>query len=164
MSIKIIKDINYRNDAKYRFVLNEPSEIYINLGKKRHQYLSKKKVWASYENERLRIEKDYAWNGASPARKVFGVWVGPPCPHSVIFASLYHDLGWQFAPLLECLWDFNQSNDMFYSIMHQLKFPLTSVYHGAVKNIGPVYRKFCKIEDISLHDLDTGVFCTKLRI
>jgi hypothetical protein len=56
------------------------------------------KVWARHDQSGLYVEAGYSWKGCSPKRWVwpFG-WVGTPDFECTIFASLCHDVHYQFA-------------------------------------------------------------------
>lgn len=96
------------------------------------------KVWARHDQFGLYIEEGYAWNGCTPKRWVwpFG-WVGTPDFECTIFASLCHDVHYQFArtehfPLHKSDVDF-----LFYHTIVMAGEPgIASVYHAAVVRYG----------------------------
>lgn len=165
--MKIISELKFKKDPKYRFVLTEDFSFYVDLGKGYHEYRQNGKVWAIYEDGVVVIKAGYAWNGASPAYRIavskFVYWLATPCPRSALIPTLIHDLSWQFAPLDRCIWDFNKGNEMFYMAMTITKFALRDIYHGAVVKIGPIYRRTLRVENISCFDYLTGVEYTDLR-
>jgi len=165
--MKILSGFEFKNDPKYRFVLTKDFSFYVDLGQKYHEYRNDGKTWAIYEDGVITIKAGYAWNGASPAYRVpifkFTFWLATPCPYSALIPTLIHDLSWQFAPLARCVWDFNKGNEMFYQAMTITKFLLRDIYHSAVVNIGPFYRRSQKRENISCFDYMDGVEYTDLR-
>ncbi len=100
---------------------------------------------------RIRVLKNYAWDGCSPKFCVFDIVVGTPdgVPNSdtqkpkTYYASLIHDALYQFldvgVPLRRA-----QIDGIFLAIMTEHHFALRHVYYLAVRLFGGLYRRSVK--------------------
>lgn len=93
----------------------------------------------------LRVSAGYAWDGCSPAVKIFGVWLGTPDGKlgidgrpQTFYASLVHDVLCQFAKELP-IFDAKPPSDLFYRMLLDAGFSKlrAAVYRAAVLNFGP---------------------------
>jgi hypothetical protein len=106
-----------------------------------HRFADEKGItWLTLNGRTITIASGYAWDGSSPKRLVFGVWVGTPDFESTRMASLVHDALYQFLHV-PCFPLRRQDCDrLFGRIMRSQGFPLWWVYSGAVLVCGGVHR------------------------
>lgn len=89
----------------------------------------------------LKIAEGYAWNGCSPKRwvPVLG-WIGTPdCPRNLL-ASCVHDFMCQFIDTAHWPLSREDVDAIFYEILRRSRFPWAGLFHGAVKDFGPMFK------------------------
>lgn len=112
-----------------------------------------------FENEWFKLEKDgtitikgsnkngYAWDGCSPKFKFKDVYFG--IPEGVLnaetdrsktyFASLVHDVLYQFAKDIRSIITRKEVDDEFLLILQRDKFSLAKVYHRVVRIVSWIF-------------------------
>jgi len=96
------------------------------------------KIWARHDRFGLYIEEGYAWNGCSPKYWAwpFG-WVGTPDFASTIFASLCHDVHYQFALTEHFPIHKSDVDLLFYNMITMSgEAEIAALYHAAVERYG----------------------------
>lgn len=139
----ILSEVNYDYGGEYRFVLTSDLVVYLNKGiEGYHELVSDEIVRAVIKKDKLTILSGYAFDGASPAWRIFGTWYGTPTPRPVVPAAAVHDCLRQFMGL-KCLgYSRKDTDDIFYSIMEEQGFLAGGIYHEAVAGIvGTLFMK-----------------------
>lgn len=127
---------------KWRFCLTEDFTICLGTGwLGYHEFYHGGALWGVLRGDVLTIKKDFAWNGCSPAWRIFGRWVGTPTPRSAMVPSLIHDFLYQFLDLECAPWDKRQADHIFYNLMVEYEFCLRGTYHGTVAALGAAFRR-----------------------
>jgi hypothetical protein len=104
------------------------------------QMLAGQNLIAEIRHGWLLIHRGYAWNGCSPKRYIgfppVGAWVGTPDFPQTIFASLGHDVLFQFSALLR--YEMAVVNNQFFDWLDEYNAPnwMRDIYHGAVNMLG----------------------------
>lgn len=96
----------------------------------------KHKTWLEILNNIIVVKAGYAWNGCSPKRCVFGMWIGTPDFKETILASLIHDALAQFFTVDNFPFSKYMVDQIFLEIMLANKFKLAYTYHNAVERFG----------------------------
>ena len=140
---RVLSELRYQYGGKYRFELLADLVVDIDLGLSgRHALCDGDKQWASLDGDRLTILKGYAFDGCSPAMRLFGKWHGTPTPRNAVAAAAVHDCLRGYLGL-DCT-DYTRAatDDVFYNMLRDAGFPLGGVYHGAVAGfLGNLYIK-----------------------
>lgn len=134
--------ICWDSGREWRFRLT--ADFVINLGCGwivTHEFYDRGKQIGRLIGDELTIFEGYAWDGCSPAWRVFGVWIGTPTPLPALIPSLVHDMLYQFMSVSCVPWDKRQADEIFWNLMVEKNFPLKGTYHGAVAIFGAVYRR-----------------------
>jgi len=112
-----------------------------------------------FENKWLKLEKNgnvtikgtykkgYAWDGCSPKWKFRDICFGTPegvlnettGMSKTYYASMVHDIFYQFSPDLKSLITRKEVDDEFYLILKKNKFKSALVYYWAVRFVGWLY-------------------------
>ncbi|MBF0216568.1 MAG: hypothetical protein HQL30_06190 [Candidatus Omnitrophica bacterium] len=114
-----------------------------------------------FENEWFNLKKDghvtvkgsngrgYAWDGASPKIKVLDVYFGTPeavlnfgnGQSKTYYASLIHDVFYQFSKDLKGLVARKEADEQLYAVLKRDDFRLAKLYYLAVRALGWIYWK-----------------------
>lgn len=133
----------WETGPKWRFCLTENFRINLGRGWKGvHEFWDNGVFLARLVDDDLEIFAGFAFNGCSPAWRVFGRWVGTPTPKPVIIPSLVHDVLWQWLDSPCIPWDMKASNDLFWDLMNEEQWRLRRTYHGTVALLGKTFRRF----------------------
>jgi len=109
-----------------------------------------------FENEWFKLEKDgtvtvkgsngrgYAWDGCSPKIKVRDVYFGTPeavmnfeiGKSKTYYASLIHDIFYQFSKDVKTFIERKEVDKEFYNILKEHNFIFATVYYKAVRLLG----------------------------
>lgn len=92
--------------------------------------------WLSIYGPKIIVKAKYQWNGCSPKKCIFGVWVGTPDNNNNIIASLFHDALVQFFKVPEMTLTKEQVDLIFYHIMDKREFIFACQYYYAVVKFG----------------------------
>lgn len=133
----IVPSCAYFPDKKFRFLLLKDFEIETELKtQKEYNFYNKEYHLAVLKNGKLKIFKDFWWDGCSPSQ-VFGVSkLSIPSPVETLAASLCHDLYYQFLNIKYCPWDRKFADKEFKRLLLLNKFKFTYVYYFSVKYLG----------------------------
>jgi hypothetical protein len=125
--------------AKYRFQFNQ-YETRVELKKHTKVYASffdaKRREWLRIEDNILIVFHEYAWNGCSPKRCVFGKWIGTPDTRNNTLASGIHDALCQFINTVDFPFTKEEVDLIFYEILLMSGFLMAHQYYWAVKKYG----------------------------
>lgn len=90
---------------------------------------------------RLKIHAGYAWNGCSPKRWVRGLgWIGTPDTPDNLLGSFVHDFGCQMRDTKHFPLSRDQVDGLFLEILRRSGFTWAGLYHGAVRDFGPLFK------------------------
>lgn len=138
---RILSDLRYRRGGKYRFTLT--ADLVVDLGKGYEGYHLLENagtVWAILNGDTLTVFAGYAFDGCSPAWRIFGIWIGTPTLHSAVAASCAHDVLRGFLHLPCVPFNRDASDDIFFDILRSQDHRWRDIYHGAVSGrIGRLY-------------------------
>lgn len=129
--------------------------VYVYCIKEDYKYISSMKD-REFENEWLKLEKNgtvivkgtnkkgYAWDGCSPKVKIKDVYFGTPeavlnydtGKSKTYFASLIHDVFYQFSKDVRSFIKRKEVDKEFYFILKKDKFGFAKVYYVAVRLMG----------------------------
>ena len=132
--------------------------VYIYYIKEDYVYRSSIKN-REFENEWFKLEKDgtvtvkgankkgYAWDGCSPKIKIKDIYIGTPeavlnfetGKSKTYYASLVHDVFYQFSKDVKSFIDRKEVDREFYTILKEHKFSFAQVYYGGVRLLGWVF-------------------------
>lgn len=100
------------------------------------------KKWLTISGRYGMVEPGYYWNGNTPKVHVpiFG-WIGTPDNKKTRKASLWHDILCQMALTEHIPFDKSQIDAVFYDILKIEKYKLASIFHGAVRKLGPLFEE-----------------------
>jgi len=152
MKITTLTPLSYRQDGEYRFQLTAPFHVRVDAFAGRTY--QDKQSFSTYTSSEageisshpwltlgvsgdLTVSSGYAWDGCSPAAKMFGQWLGTPTPPSVRAACLVHDALYQF--LDQNYWTRAEADAAFLALMQQAGFRLAPIYYGAVRIFGGLH-------------------------
>ena len=98
--------------------------------------------WGKLQNNNLKINKEYSWDGCTPKRKIFGImfgtWDGPILKQTGTQAlyepSMVHDFLCQFR-----IGKRKTNDDIFHWMMKVVEFKLKSIYYNAVLIFGKMF-------------------------
>lgn len=128
-----------KHGAKYRFKYNQKETIIVlkkHTGLYASFYDAKGREWLRIEDNLLIILYDYAWNGCSPKRCRFGVWVGTPDTKKNILASGVHDPLCQFINTIHFPFTKQEVDIIFLEILRLSEFLLADQYYWFVDKYG----------------------------
>lgn len=103
------------------------------------------KVWLKIGVDELIISKGYAWDGCTPKlARIGSVWIGTwdgnicstTGKPSAYYASLVHDVLYQFLDCYQMPFNRKDADNMFLSILKRDGFPFSRVYWLAVRLFG----------------------------
>ena len=152
MKITTFTPLSYRQDGEYRFQLTAPFHIQVDVFSGRiyqdkHPFTTytsgaigevASHTWLTLDSSgKLAITSGYAWDGCSPAARMFGLWMGTPTPPSVRAACLVHDALYQF--LDQNYWTRAEADAVFLTLMQQAGFRPAPIYYGAVRIFGGLH-------------------------
>ncbi len=129
----------------------------------REDYIYKSSIKGrQFENEWFKLEKDgrvivkgtnrrgYAWDGCSPKIKIKDIYIG--IPEAVLnfdtgksktyYASLIHDVFYQFAKDVKSIVGRKEVDREFYIILKENRFRLAELYYGVVFLLGWLFWYF----------------------
>ncbi|MFA6281414.1 MAG: hypothetical protein WCY05_02795 [Candidatus Omnitrophota bacterium] len=132
--------------------------VYIYCIKENYRYVSLIKG-RSFENEWFRLEKDgtvvvkgtnangYAWDGCSPKFKIKDIYFGTPegvlnfenGQSKTYYASLIHDVFYQFSPEIKSFIKRKEADNELYLLLEQSNFIFARLYHFIVRLWGWIY-------------------------
>ncbi|MFA5271548.1 MAG: hypothetical protein WC412_04305 [Candidatus Omnitrophota bacterium] len=136
--------------------------VYIYCIKEDYQHSSLIKD-RSFENEWFKLENDgtvivkgtnrkgYSWDGCSPKWKIKDIYFGTPegvlnfdtGKNKTYFASLIHDVFYQFSPDVRSFIKRKEVDNEFYLILKENNFRGAVVYYFAVRMLGWIYWGKC---------------------
>lgn len=131
-------EFSNRSGAKLRFVSIVDVSLILSFDTGVHASFKDKrgKEWMRIEGDKITIFKRYAWNGCSPKKCIFGIWVGTIDTESNVLASFFHDALCQFFNTVYFPFSKEEVDLIFYNIMYHNGFILSSLYYKAVKRFG----------------------------
>ena len=130
---RILSELSYQSGGKYRFVLTGDLIVDLDKGLRGfHVLRDKDTTWAILDRDQLTIRAGYAFDGCSPAGKVFGRWFGTPTPRNAVAAAAVHDCLRGYLKLPCIGYTRKDTDDIFHDMLKTAGFPLGGVYHGAV--------------------------------
>lgn len=138
---RIQSPVDYEYGGKYRFVLRQDLVVNIKKGLQGFHILRDgKTAWAMLDCDTLTIFAGYAFDGCSPAWRIFGRWYGTPTPPCAVAAAAVHDCLRGYMRLA-CIGITRQDTDaIFYNMLKEAGFRASEVYHGAVAGpLGGIY-------------------------
>ena len=129
--------------------------VYVYCIKEDYVYKSSIKE-REFENEWFRLEKDgavivkgskkrgYAWDGCSLKFKIKDVYFGTPeavlnvstGKSKTYYASMIHDIFYQFSKDVKSFIDRKEVDREFYSILKKDNFRFAGIYYGVVRMLG----------------------------
>ena len=129
--------------------------VYIYCIREDYRYQSSIKGY-KFENEWLKLEEDgmiivkgtnkdgYAWDGCSPKIKIKDIYFGTPeavlnfetGKSKTYYASLVHDVLYQFSKDIKLFVKRKQVDREFYIILKEHKFRFAGLYYGVVRLLG----------------------------
>ena len=132
--------------------------VYVYCIKEDHKYLSSIKG-REFENEWLKLAEDgtvivkgtnykgYAWDGCSPKVKIKDVYIGTSEAvlnfdtgySKTYYASLIHDVFYQFSKDVKSLVGRKEVDREFYAILKKDNFVFARLYYYAVRLFGWIY-------------------------
>jgi len=109
-----------------------------------------------FESEWFKLEKDgtvivkgsnkkgYAWDGCSPKIKIIDIYFGTPeavlnfdtGKSKTYYASLIHDVFYQFSKDIKSFISRKEVDKEFYIILKENKFRFATLYYGVVRLLG----------------------------
>ncbi len=109
-----------------------------------------------FENEWFKLERDgtvivkgsnkegYAWDGCSPKIKIKDIYFGTPEAvlnfetgmSKTYYASLIHDVFYQFSKEIKSFVNRKEVDREFWSILREHKFRFAKIYYGFVRILG----------------------------
>jgi hypothetical protein len=112
-----------------------------------------------FENKWFKLEKDgtvtvkgsnetgYAWDGASPKKRILDMYIGTPegilnfetGKSKTYYASLIHDVFYQFSEALKHLVKRKEVDKEFYIILKRDRFRSARFYYWGVKSFGWIW-------------------------
>ena len=142
----------------YRFTLIEPHKwncgytLYnLQLGEVRHFADKNGKVWLTiHHNGDFLISAGYSWDGCSPKlAKIGNFWIGVPDgrinpetgKHQAYFATLIHDILYQFKHKDHMPFSRREMDKFFYQLLKESNFRFTKLYFWAVRLLGGIWSK-----------------------
>lgn len=138
---RVLSELRYDEGGRYRFVLTSDLVVHLNKGLRGNHVLRDGDTdWATLRGDTLTIFSGYAFDGCSPAWRVFGRWFGTPTPHNAVAAAAVHDClrGYLGLPCLH--YTRQDTDDVFWDMLKEAGFAMGDVYHGAVAGpIGSLY-------------------------
>jgi hypothetical protein len=145
MTTKLLSEFEYQKCDKYRFVLARDVTVYFSKFNFGYHDLrdGNGKVWCEMRGRHVTIKAGYAWDGASPKFRLFGIWLGTPDFASTRLGTLFHDLFYQFLHL-PCIRESEltriKADALFGDIMRDQGFNAHWLYSGAVMVAGGAHR------------------------
>lgn len=137
-----LSDFVWVTGPKWRFCLTADFTICLGTGwTGYHEFYDNEKLWGVLRGDVLTIKSGFAWNGCSPAWRIFGRWFGTPTPASAMVPSLVHDLLYGYMDARCIPWDKKQADTIFYNLMLEYDFFLRGTYHGTVAALGAAFRR-----------------------
>lgn len=132
----------------YKYKLEDDFEYQIPVDKKISiNVLRNGKLWAALYKGRIVISKDYAWDGCSPKFNILDLFT-PGTPDGRInvvtmkpktyYASLVHDVFYQFRDELKVAVNRKMADQIFLQIMKENDFMLRYIYYAAVRIFGVI--------------------------
>ncbi|UCC94767.1 MAG: hypothetical protein JSW40_08140 [Candidatus Omnitrophota bacterium] len=132
--------------------------VYIYCIKEDHRYQSSIKS-REFENQWFKLEKDgtvivkgsnykgYAWDGCSPKMKIKDVYIGTleavlnfdTAKSKTYYASLIHDVFYQFGKDIKLIVKRKEVDREFYIILKRDKFRFAGLYYTAVRLFGWIF-------------------------
>lgn len=129
--------------------------VYVYCIKEDYRYQSSIKG-SAFDSEWFKLEEDgtvivkgsnkegYAWDGCSPKIKIKDVYFGTPeavmnfetGKSKTYYASLIHDVFYQFSTDLKSFISRKEIDREFYIILKENKFRLAKLYYGVVRLLG----------------------------
>lgn len=138
---KLLLFPEYVEGGTYRFVFTSRLIVDLELGLKgSHSLCDGDHEWATLNGDILTILPGYAFDGCSPAIRLFGRWYGTPTPHKAVPAAGVHDALRGYLGLPCLAYTRKDTDDVFWDLLKDQGFPLGSIYHAAVAGpIGSLY-------------------------
>ncbi len=133
---RILSPVIYRRGGKHSFTLE--GDLMVNLHKGycgNHVLMDGGRVWAVLRGDILTIKAGYAFDGCSPAILFLGVWAGTPTPEAIVPAAAVHDVLRGYMKLPCVPFTRKDSDDIFYDMLREARFPLANEYHGVVSGV-----------------------------
>lgn len=129
---RLLSEPSYAYGGKYRFTLTSDLVVRLDRGfRGYHELCDGGKTWAILDGDKLTIMAGYAFDGCSPAVRVFGRWVGTPTPRKAVAAAAHDCLrGYMGLPCLP--YDRKTTDEVFYDMLDAEGFEGRDIYHGAV--------------------------------
>ena len=139
-------ELRYDYGGRYRFVLTDDLVVDLRKGMRGFHLLQDSgTTWATLDGDLLTIHAGYAFDGCSPAVRLFGKWLGTPTPPRAVAAAAVHDLLRSYLHLPCITYDLKDTDDIFYNLLHQADFDFEDIYHGAVAGpFGKLYHRLTR--------------------
>lgn len=148
---RVLSDLCYTEGGRYRFVLTANLRVNLKLGLRGFHVLQDRGTTrATLDDDTLEIRKGYAFDGCSPAYRVFGKWVGVPTPDSAVAASAVHDCLRGFLHLPCLRYSLEDTDAVFKAVLEEEGFDHSELYHAAVA--GPLGRAYHRLTSAKQSD------------
>ena len=133
MPTMIRSELSYDYGGRYRFVLTADLVVDLKRGMRGFHILQDGgTTWAQLDGDILTIFAGYAFDGCSPAIRIFGKWIGTPTPRRAVAAAAVHDTLRNYLHLPCITYNLKDTDEIFYNLLRECRFDFEDIYHGAV--------------------------------